>query len=69
MFKILFTLFTLLLVTIPAIAIDSDKWDLVAHQEVVPQQSFPVGGYTITLAECENLQQRIAMFKQMFKVK
>jgi hypothetical protein len=47
-------LFTLLLLTVPAIAIDTDKWDLVTHQEIIPHQSFPVGNYTITLAEREN---------------
>ena len=53
MFKISLTVFILLLLIIPASAIDTDKWDFVAHQEVVPQQSFPVGDYTITLADRE----------------
>lgn len=53
MLKILLTLFTLLFVTIPAIAIDTDKWVLEAHQEIAPHQSFPVGDYSITLAERE----------------
>lgn len=52
--KIPFTLFLLILFIIPASAVDTDKWDLVAHQEIVPQQSFLVGDYTITLAEREN---------------
>jgi hypothetical protein len=47
------TLFILLLLIIPATAIDPDKWDLVTHREIVPQQSFPVGDYTITLADRE----------------
>ncbi len=51
MLKTPLTLFILLLLTIPATAIDSNKWDLVTHQEIVPQQSFPVGDYTITLAD------------------
>ena len=53
MFKIQLTVFILLLLIIPASAIDTDKWDLVTRQEIVPQQSFPAGDYTITLAEQE----------------
>jgi hypothetical protein len=53
MFKLLLALFILLLVTIPSMAIDTDNWDLVTHQEIVPQQTFPVGDYLITLAERE----------------
>jgi sorbitol-specific phosphotransferase system component IIA len=53
MFKVSSTLFILLLVIIPVLAIDTDKWDLVTHQEIVPKQSFPVGEYTITMAERE----------------
>jgi hypothetical protein len=49
--RIPLTLFILLILTIPVTAIDSNKWDLVTHQEIVPQQSFPVGDYTITLAD------------------
>jgi hypothetical protein len=51
MLKIPVTLLILLLLIIPATAIDPDKWDLVTHQEIVPQQSFPVGDYTITLSD------------------
>jgi hypothetical protein len=51
MFKIPITLLILLLLIIPATAIDPDKWDLVTHQEIVPQQSFLVGDYTITLSD------------------
>lgn len=34
-------------------AIDTDKWDFVAHKEISPQQSFSVGDYTITLEDQE----------------
>jgi len=51
--QIPFTFFLFLLLIIPASAVDTDKWDLVAHKEIVPQQSFPVENYSITLAERE----------------
>ena len=51
MLKMPVTLLILLLLIFPAAAIDADKWDLVTHQEIVPQQSFPVGDYTITLSD------------------
>lgn len=38
---------------VPAASVDPDKWDLITHQEIVPQQSFPVEDYTITLADRE----------------
>jgi hypothetical protein len=53
MFKMPFTLFPFLLLIIPASAVDTDKWDLVIHQEIVPQQSFHVGDCIITLADRE----------------
>jgi hypothetical protein len=53
MFKISLTIVILLLLTTPAMAIDADKWNFVAHQEISPQQSFSVGEYTITLEDQE----------------
>lgn len=51
MLKIPVTLLILLLLIIPATAIDPDKWDLVTHKEIVPQQSFLAGDYTIRLSD------------------
>ena len=43
----------MLLLARPVVSVDSDKWALMAHREMVPQQSFKVGDYTVTLADRE----------------
>jgi len=53
MLKIPLILFALVFLAVPAASVDPDKWDLITHQEIVPQQSFPVEDYTITLADRE----------------